>query len=59
MLLKLSRRSKIWHDAGDTVNVSPADADFLIACGTAVPLVTDKSDGADTTKSTKKASAKK
>lgn len=38
MKLKLTKRSKIWLEAGETVDVSPADADFLIAVGAAVPV---------------------
>lgn len=55
MLLKLTRRAKIWHDAGETVAVSPADADFLIACGTAVPVVAKKKPDGDGKKADKKA----
>ena len=33
----LTRRAKIWHDAGETVLVSSAEADFLCSVGSAVP----------------------
>lgn len=59
MVVKLIRRAKIWHDAGETVAVSPVDADFLIACGTAVPVVTAKQPDGDGKKTDKKADSKK
>lgn len=31
MKIKLLKRVKIWHDAGETIEVSPAEADFLLA----------------------------
>lgn len=31
MKVKLVKRMKIWHEAGDIVEVSPADADFLLS----------------------------
>lgn len=33
----LTRRAKIWHDAGETVLVSSAEAAFLCSVGSAVP----------------------
>ena len=33
----LTRRARIWHDAGEAVEVSPAEAAFLISVGSAVP----------------------
>lgn len=36
--VKLIKRSKVWLDAGETVVVSPADANFLIAVGSAEPV---------------------
>lgn len=31
MKVKLLKRAKVWHEAGETVEVSPAEADFLLA----------------------------
>lgn len=60
MLVKLTKRMRVWHDAGDTVSVSPVDADYLIACRAAVPVVADKPDGAGNKKpAAKKATASK
>lgn len=60
MVVKMIRRAKIWHDAGETVTVSPVDADFLIACGAAVPVVTVNQEPAgDGKKTDKKADSKK
>lgn len=60
MVVKLIRRAKIWHDAGETVTVSPVDADFMIACGAAVPVVTVNHEPAgDGKKTDKKADSKK
>lgn len=39
MKVKLLRDSRINHQAGEIVNVSPAQADFLISCGSAAPVV--------------------
>lgn len=36
MKVKLTKRMKIWHEAGEIVEVSPADAWFLISCKAAV-----------------------
>lgn len=33
----LTRRARIWHEAGETVRVSSADAAFLLSVGSAVP----------------------
>ena len=33
----LTRRAKIWHEAGETLAVSSAEAAFLISVGSAVP----------------------
>lgn len=35
MKVRLKRRAKVWHEAGETVNVSPADAAFLLSVGSA------------------------
>lgn len=38
MLVRLLREQRIRHKAGDTVEVSLADANFLISTGSAVPV---------------------
>ena len=38
MKLLLTRRSRIWHEAGETVEVSPAEAGFLLSTGSAVQV---------------------
>ena len=40
MKVRLIRDAKIRHKAGEIVEVSPADADFLLAVGSAVPVKT-------------------
>ena len=35
--VRLTRRAKIWHEAGETLAVSSAEAAFLISVGSAVP----------------------
>lgn len=35
MLVKLLRPARIWHKAGETVDVSPAEAAFLVSVGSA------------------------
>lgn len=42
MKVKLIRDARISHKAGDVVNVSPADGDFLISVGSAVELKEEK-----------------
>lgn len=37
MRLLLLRDSRIRHHAGETVEVSPAEADFLLSTGSAIP----------------------
>lgn len=37
MKVTLKKRHKIWHEAGETVEVSPAEAAFLISVGAAEP----------------------
>lgn len=32
MKVKLKKRARIWHEAGETVKVSPAEAAFLFSC---------------------------
>lgn len=39
MKVRLLRDSRINHQAGEIVEVSPAQADFLISCGSAAPVV--------------------
>jgi hypothetical protein len=41
MKVRLLRNQKIWHNAGETVEVSPAVADFLLSIGSA-EIVTAK-----------------
>lgn len=36
MKVLLLKRSRIWHDAGEIVSVSPAEAGFLLSTGSAV-----------------------
>lgn len=42
MKVKLLKRAKIWHNVGDTVNVSPAEADFLLSVHAAEEVKTEK-----------------
>ena len=42
MKVKLLRRARIWANAGDTVDVSPDEAEFLISVGSAEKVVTTK-----------------
>lgn len=37
MKVLLKREARIWHKAGETVEVSPAEGRFLISTGSAVP----------------------
>lgn len=37
--LQIIKRTKVWHNPGDIVEVSPDDADFLTAVGAAVPVL--------------------
>lgn len=50
MKVTLLRDARIQHKAGETVEVSPAEAQFLVSVGSAVVE--------DTTKATKKATKK-
>lgn len=36
--VKLIRRAMIWHEAGETIEVSPAAARHLFSVGSAVPV---------------------
>ena len=36
MKLLLTRRQRIWHEAGEIVEVSPAEAGFLLSTGSAI-----------------------
>lgn len=38
MKLKLKQNARIWHKAGETVEVSPAEAAFLLSTGSAEPV---------------------
>ena len=42
MKVKLLRRARIWAKAGDTVDVSPDEAEFLISVGSAEKVQTKK-----------------
>lgn len=42
MIVKLLRDSRIRHKAGETVNVTPAEAAFLISVGSAVEVVAEE-----------------
>lgn len=37
MKVRLLRRARIWHNAGETVKVSPAEGAFLLSVGSAAP----------------------
>lgn len=36
MRVRLTKRQRIWHEAGETVEVSPAEANFLLSVKAAV-----------------------
>ena len=38
MKVKLTQRARIWHNAGETVEVSPEEAAFLVGIGAATPV---------------------
>lgn len=38
MLIELKRAARIWHKAGEIVEVSPAEAEFLISVESARPV---------------------
>ena len=62
MKVKLLRDSRIQHKAGEILEVSPAEADFLLSVNSAVPV--DDTAGASTElateeKTTRKRSVKK
>ncbi len=38
MKVRLLRRARIWHNAGETVEVSSAEAGFLLSTGSAQAL---------------------
>ncbi len=42
MKVELKRRSRIWHEVGEIVEVSPAEASFLVSVGSAVAVGADK-----------------
>ena len=42
MQVKLIKEARIKHKAGDIVEVSPIDANYLVATGQAVPIVEKK-----------------
>lgn len=42
MKVKLIRAVRIWHKAGETVEVTPAEANFLVSVGSAVPVTEKK-----------------
>lgn len=41
MKVRLTQRTRIWHESGETVNVSPAEAAFLLSVH-AAETVADK-----------------
>lgn len=43
MKVKLLRDSRIWHKAGDIVDVSPAECQFLTSVGSAVEVAVNAS----------------
>ena len=58
MKLLLTKAARINHDAGDIVEVSPAQAAFLLSVGAAVLLKTDVKETAATKRTTRKATEK-
>lgn len=54
MKVRLLRRARIWHSAGETVKVSPAEGEFLLSVGSAAPVkekkakAPEKGSGAET-----------
>lgn len=44
MKLLLTKAARIHHNAGEIVEVSSAQADFLLAVGAAVPVVDQKAE---------------
>lgn len=46
MRVTLKQRAKIWHNAGDTVDVAPAEAAFLLSVGVAEEEKPAKEDAA-------------
>lgn len=38
MKVRLLRRARIWHNAGETVKVSSAEGAFLLSVGSAAPV---------------------
>ena len=38
MKVKPTKRAKVWHEAGETVDVSPVEAAFLLRVYSAVPV---------------------
>ena len=42
MKVKLLRAARIRHEAGEIVEVSPAEAGFLLSTGSAVPVAEEK-----------------
>ncbi|MBQ1410006.1 MAG: hypothetical protein IIY94_01835 [Oscillospiraceae bacterium] len=38
MKVKLTKRARIWHEAGETVEVSPAEGRFLLSVKSAVKV---------------------
>lgn len=41
MRVRLTRRQKVWVDAGTVIEAAPADAAFLMAVGAAIPEATE------------------
>ena len=50
MKVRLVRAARIWHKAGETVEVTPAEASFLLSVGSAVPVTEEKKPATKTKK---------
>ena len=59
MRLLLTQAARINHNAGEIVEVSPAQAEFLISVGAAVPQKAEVRETAAPKKETRKGTAKK
>ena len=54
MRLLLKQAARIRHNAGEIVEVSPAEANFLLSVGAAVPVMAEKDEQEQKTVKTKK-----
>lgn len=50
MKVRLVRDARIMHKAGETVEVSPAEFQFLVSVGSAVPVTEEKKPATKTKK---------